>query len=137
MGLTKTHYDVLTGDATLVAMLATYKTKPAVFTTDPPPSDAVLPYIITAGELTTVPFDTKDQQGEEYWRDVRCYTARTGSEKRVDEIASRVKDLLHRQPLVVDGAVVMVSEVTGPRRGPEEDDAYSRIVTHHVKTNPA
>jgi hypothetical protein len=137
VGLTKTHVEVLRGDATLAAMLTTYRGQPAVFTVDPPPSDATLPYIITAGELVTNPFDTKEQRGEEYYRDIRCYTARTGSAKDVDGIASRVKQLLHRQPIVVDGHFVLISEVTGPRKGPEEDGAYSRIVTHHVKTNPA
>lgn len=137
MSLTQTVHAVLTGDATLAGLLAEYSGDPAVFTTDPPPAAAVLPYIIAAGDLATTPFDTKDERGEELWRDIRCYTARTGSSKAVEDIAARVKALLHRQPLVVDGRPVLVAECTGPRNGPDENKAYSRIVTLHVKTDPA
>ena len=49
--VTEAIYDALAGDATLVAMLATYGGEPAIFTTDPAPGDAELPYIVSAGEV--------------------------------------------------------------------------------------
>ena len=58
MNLTEALYDRLTGDATLTALLATYNGDPAVFTTDPAPGDAELPYIVTAGHVSDEPFDT-------------------------------------------------------------------------------
>jgi hypothetical protein len=137
VSLTATVYATLTGDAALVGMLATYKGSPAVFTTDPPPSSAQLPYIVTAGDLATNPFDTKDSQGEEIYRDIRCYTPASGSSTLVDAIADRVKALLHRQPLVVDGREVLLASVSGPRSGPVEEKAYARVVTLRVVTNPA
>lgn len=137
MSLTAAVYARMAGDGELASLLATWKDLPAVFTQDPPPAGAVLPYIVTPGQLATIPFDTKDERGEELFRDIRIYDKATGSQKRVEDIAARVKDLFHRQPLVVDGRAVLMVEVTGPRLGPQEDEAYARIVTLHVKTNPA
>ena len=37
----------LSGDATLAALLSTYEALPAVFTIDPAPEEAMLPYIVT------------------------------------------------------------------------------------------
>lgn len=141
MSLTAALYARLAGDEQLVGMLATYEpepgtTAPAIFTTDPPPSNARLPYIVTAGEVATNPRDTKDLRGLEYYRDVRCYTARTGSDEAVEDIAMRIRTLLHRQPLVVDGVPALITSVTGPRRGPDEDKAVGRILTLRVVTDP-
>ena len=137
MTLTQTLDDLFKADTVLQGLLATYKEQPAFFSIDPPPTAAEKPYIVSAGDLAAVPFDTKEQRGHEIYRDIRCYTAATGSAKTVDAIAKRVYDLLHRQPLVVDGMPVLLADCTGPRKGPDEDAAYSRIVTLHIITQPA
>lgn len=129
-------YARLAGDEQLTQLLATYDGQPAVFTDDPPPGDAALPYIVTAGHVADTPFDTKDRRGREVWRDIRCYTAHTGSAEPVEAIAGRVFELLHRQPLTVDGVPALVTEVTGPRVGPQENEAASRILTLHVVFDP-
>ena len=126
--LTQAIYDALSADATLIALLAEYRGEPAIFTTDPPPGDATLPYIVTAAEITQAPFDTKTTRGREAWRDVRCYAEADGSAVTVEEIAERVRTLLHRQALVVTGFVWFLAECTGPVVA-DERDAYGRIVT--------
>lgn len=128
MNLTAALYDLLTGDATLAAMLATYNGSPAIFTTDPAPGDAEKPYIVSAGHVVDLPFDTKTSLGREVQRDVRCYAEADGSAVVVEAIAERVRALLHRQALSVSGFRWILSSVTGPAVA-DERDVYGRIVT--------
>lgn len=136
MSLSSALFERMVADEPLAALLAVYAGQPAVFTTDPPPDDAELPYVITPGELATNPFDTKDKRGLELFQDIRCYTARTGSALAVGNIAARVRALFHRQPLVVDGRPSLLTSVTGPRVAPD-DDAYGRLLTVRVLLDPA
>ncbi len=128
MNLTLAMYERMAYDATLTGYLADYDSAPAVFTTDPAPGDAQLPYIVSAGEVVQRPFDTKNSRGREVWRDIRCYTARSGSAVLVEQIAERVRSLFHRHALVVAGAETWVAEASGPVSA-DEEDAYGRIVT--------
>lgn len=126
--LTKAIYDELAGDATLTGLLATYGGAPAIFTTDPAPGDAEMPYIVTAGEFSQEPFDTKQTRGRELRRDVRCYDDADGSAVTVEAIAERVRALLHRQVIVIPEFVWILGDCTGPVAA-DEEDAYGRIVT--------
>lgn len=128
MNLTAALYDLLTGDATLAALLATYNGSPAVFTTDPAPGDAEKPYIVSAGHVVDLPFDTKTSLGREVQRDVRCYAEADGSAVVVEAIAERVRALLHRQALNVSGFRWILSGVTGPTVA-DERDVYGRVLT--------
>lgn len=118
----------LAGDATLTALLASYQGEPAIFTADPAPGDAVLPYIVSAGQVADAPFDTKNSRGRQLWRDVRCYAAADGDSSTVESIAERVRALLHREPLDVEGFGVFLAECSGPIVA-NESDAYGRVVT--------
>jgi hypothetical protein len=119
----------LGGDPELASLLAGYRGGPAVFTVDPAPEDAELPYIVTAGEVTQTPADTKTGRGRQVWRDVRCYAAADGSAVTVEAMAERVRTLLHRSSaLDIDGFRVTVAECSGPVAA-DELDAYGRIVT--------
>jgi hypothetical protein len=126
--LTQALYDRLSGDAILTAMLSVYRGAPAIFTIDPAPGDAVPPYIVTAGEVAARPFDTKTVLGRWLMRDVRCYAAADGSAYTVEAIAERARELLHRQPLDVEGFGVFLASCSGPRAA-DEPDVYGRIVT--------
>lgn len=126
--LTTAIYDQLTGDGTLVGLLAKYKGNPAVFTTDPAPGDAELPYIVTAGEVTQIPFDTKTTRGRDLIRDVRCYAEADGSAVVIEAIAERVRTLLHRQQLTINGFDWILSNTTGPIAA-DERDVYGRIIS--------
>lgn len=130
--LTPSIYDKLALDGTLAAMISTYKGSPAVFTTDPAPGDADLPYIVSAGEVAQLPFDTKTTRGRELIRDVRCYAAANGSVVVVEAMAERVRALLHRQSLVIDGYVWIISDCTGPTVA-DERDVYGRIISLSLK----
>ena len=125
--ITQAIYNKLSGDATLVGLLASYKGAPAIFTTDPAPGDATLPYIVTAGDIAEVPFDTKTTLGRTITRDVRCYAAASGSAITVEAIAERVRTLLHRQALTIAGFVWLLAMCS--TMAADEQDAYGRIVT--------
>lgn len=118
----------LRGDVTLVAMLAEYGGRAAIFTADPAPGDAEPPYIVTAGEVADSAYDTKTTRGRDVRRDVRCYAPATGTVATIEAIAERVRALLHRQPLEVEGYDVWMAECTGPIVA-DESTVYGRIVT--------
>ena len=128
MNLSDSFYQRLTSDPTLAAMLAVYAGAPAVFTTDPVPGDAVLPYIVTAGEVVDTPFDTKTTRGRTAWRDVRCYANAGGSAAEVELMAERVRALFHRQAVSITDFEWIWGECSGPIVA-DEQDAYGRIVT--------
>src|SRR5690554_2808553 len=128
MNLTAVLYDKLASDPTLSGLLATYKGLPAIFTVDPVPKDAVLPYIVTAGEVAYTPWDTKTTRGRSVIRDIRCYAEANGSAVVVEAIAEQVRALLHRQPLQINGYHWLISDVIGPIVA-DEQDAYGRILT--------
>lgn len=130
--ITAAIYDRLAGDATLAGLLSAYGGEPAVFTTDPAPGDAALPYIVTAGEVTQTPWDTKTTRGRQLTRDVRCYAADDGSAATVELIAERVRALLHRHELVIDGYDTIVADCGGPIAA-DEEDAYGRILSVNLK----
>lgn len=126
--LTVALYDKLAGDPTLTGMLSTYEGLTAVFTTDPAPEGATLPYIVTAGDVAQTPADTKTTRGRTVLRDVRCYAEADGSAVVVEAIAERVRALLHRQALSISGYRWIISDCAGPIAA-DEPDAYGRIVT--------
>lgn len=130
--LTKAIYDRLAGDPTLTAMLAEYDGAPAIFTIDPAPGNAGTPHIVTAGEVSQAAWDTKTSRGREIIRDVRCYAAAVGSAATVEAIAERVRSLLHRQALSIDGYKWIVSDCGGPIAA-DESDYYGRIVSVTLK----
>ena len=129
MGLvTEAIYDRLVGDYDLGVLLASYGGAPGVFTVDPVPGDATLPYVVTAGQVWARPFDTKTTRGRELSRDVRCYAEGDGSATLVEAIAERVRSLLHRQLLTIEGFGVWLMECSGPV-AVSEPDVQGRIVS--------
>jgi len=78
--LSEAIYDLMTGDATLTGLLGTYQGEPAFFTIDPAPGDATMPYGVSAGEVTTTPWDTKTTEGRE--ATVTCDSTRRPTEAR-------------------------------------------------------
>lgn len=128
--LSQAFYDRLAGDATLTALLATYEGQPAVFTIDPVPADAVLPYVVTAGEFAVAPFDTKTRNGRTVYRDIRCYAKELGSAEPIEDIAERVRALFHRYALPVVGFDPVLCDVSGPTVAPDDDETVTgRIVS--------
>ncbi|ADU50169.1 hypothetical protein Tmar_0044 [Thermaerobacter marianensis DSM 12885] len=133
--LTQALYDRLAGDTELRTMLGTYKGQPAIFTA-PPPGDAgeaAYPMIVTLGAVSDTPDDTKTSRGREVQRDITCYTLADGSMSQVEAIAERVRQLLHRQPLAVDGYHVWLAEVNGPILAETDDTVYGLTLTVRLR----
>lgn len=129
--IAKAVHKQLSEDATLAALVASYGGEPAIFTTDPAPGDAALPYIVAATVPVQTPFDTKTTRGRSTWLDVRCYAPASGSAMAINAIAERSRALLHRQPLLIDGHIWLWSECSGPVSA-DETNAYGRILTLRV-----
>lgn len=121
----------LSEDAPLAAMLASYNSEPAVFTTDPAPGDAHKPYIVAGPVPVQNSFDSKTTRGRTAWVDVRCYAEANGSAVAINAIAERARALLHRQPLLIDDHIWLWSECSGPVSA-DETHAYGRILTLRV-----
>jgi hypothetical protein len=132
--LTATIFDILASDAPLVAMLSEYQGAPAIFTTDPVPGDkeVKLPYIVTAGEVSQSPWDTKNTRGRQLIRDVRFYAPADGSAVLIEAMVERGRALLHRQPLVINGFKWVISDCGGPIVA-DESGAYGRILSLSLK----
>lgn len=126
--LSEAIWETLAEDSTLAGLLSSYGGKPAIFTVDPAPGDAVLPYIISAGEAVNEPFDTKTTRGREIIRDIRCYSESANSSELIEEIADRVRVLFHRVIPGVEGFTVWVSGVSGPVAF-DEAEALGRILS--------
>jgi preprotein translocase subunit Sec63 len=121
----------LKADATLTALIAKYPVgsgDPAVFSVDPVPEDAVLPYVVTVGEVTQVPEDTKTTRRRRVVRDVRVYADANGGADLIEDAQERIHDLFHRFLLVVTGYATVIAEVAG-MGVIDEKDVYGRVVT--------
>ena len=127
----KAIYDTLSDDTTLTALLSTYEGEPAIFTVDPAPGDASLPFIVIGPILDQAPFDTKTSRGRSARVDVRCYAAATGSSADIEAISEQVRTLLHRESLLIDDHAWLWSSCYGPISA-DEEDVYGRIITVQV-----
>jgi len=133
--LTKALYERLAGDATLQGMLGTYRGQPAIFTA-PPPGDAdgdAYPMIVTMGAISDAPDDTKTSRGREVQREITCYALADGTMAVVEAVAERVRKLLHRQPLAVEGWQVWLAEVSGPTLAETSETVYGLALTVRLR----
>jgi len=121
----------LSADSTLAALLSTYESEPAIFTVDPAPGDASMPFIVIGPIVGQAPFDTKNSLGRSVRVDVRCYAEATGSVVDIEAISERVRTLLHRSNLSIDDHAWLWSVCYGPISA-DEEDAYGRIVSVEI-----
>lgn len=132
--ITKAFFDRMNTDSTLIALLGTYKSAPAVFTKRPlPPGldlDAHGPYVLTSGEAVQDPgpADVKNSSGREIVRDIFCYTKLSESVAVVESIGNRIRALFHRQVFSITGFSIIVADASGPIEA-DEDDALGRMVS--------
>lgn len=131
-------YALLTGDATLTALLSTYEGSPAVFTFDPVPEDAVVPYIQARGETRSFKADGLDQKLREFSRTIDCYAAADGNPLAVSDIADRVVELFtHPSSLAISGYNVVGTFVDGPVIVDSDTETYGRSVEVRVLIYPS
>lgn len=119
----------LVGDMTLISLLATYRTKPAVFMVTELPPGVTPPYIAVPPAASTIVVSAKREAGRRFLRDVGCYARAGGDPVVVDAIAERVWELFHKHPLTVVGWGNSVLDVSGPILAPTDHTMYGRIVT--------
>lgn len=114
--VTKAIYERLSRDEILKRMISTYKGKPSIFTIEPIPENASLPYIVISGHVFDEPFDSQTTRGRRIRENVFCFTKADGSMLNVEKIAERVRELLHRKEkeIEVEGYQTVLVRCTGP-----------------------
>lgn len=131
--ITQAVYTRLSQDAELTTLLSVYNGRPAIFTQEDVPGNAIYPYVVSAGEITNVPWYTKDSFGEDVMRDIRCYDAATKGSVLIETIADRIKTLFRPEtPLefpVGSRRKAVVSEARGPIVAPTDQTTQGRVVT--------
>lgn len=109
-------FDRMADDATLTALLSTYKGSPAIFTIPTIPSDATFPFITANEDFSVIPFDTKTVEGRDVSRYIRVYAEASGSRAILDSISERVRFLFHRKhrDFIISGYQIILIHVEGP-----------------------
>lgn len=106
---------------------------PAVYDTDPAETNEEYPdgiWIISDGNVSCVPLDTKTTRGYEIIRDIRLYQRRTGSSGDIELAGDRVRDLFHRYALPVAGfRDATVAHCSGPSKIDTTADYVGYAVT--------
>lgn len=133
MNISQAVYSLLAADTTLTALLATYGGAPAIFTSRPVPPDALRPYVVAAGNVSAVPFDTLDKRGREITRDVFAFANETGSAAAIEAIADALYNALDNASLALAGGhVVRCHVVAGPAEAPTDSSLVGRYVTIRI-----
>ena len=103
-------YNKLTADSTLVSLLSTYRSYPAIVDGYFAPDDIQLPYL-EYHMLNSIVDDSKTTRTLIYIVDFRCFVSRN-----TDPItlAERVRTVLHRQTITVSGWTNHITSVEGP-----------------------
>ncbi|MEE8262754.1 MAG: DUF3168 domain-containing protein [Gammaproteobacteria bacterium] len=129
--ITQAFFDALSADSNLVALLSTFSGQPAIFTGRTIPPDADRPYVWTVGEASQEPDEeAKDTAARTLVRDIWIVADDKGSADEVEEIAERVREIMHRAALTL-GAVQWRTMASGPRMGETDDKSrlQARIVS--------
>lgn len=127
--VTQALYNVLANDLTLVTLIAKYQGDPAIFTFHPVPEDAVLPFIVTEGEISLEPDDTKTTTRLDVMRVIDCYVEGRGDSGEIEAISDRVRVLLHDTDMPVVGWSTSNQSVSGPEVAPTDPSIYGRRLT--------
>jgi hypothetical protein len=130
--LTTAIYNVLVNDSALAAMLSTYNGAPAVISADPVPQDVARPYVVIDGALHDEPWGGKVEEvsGREIHLDIRMYVDWSGSSKLVEDIAARVRVLLHMVRIAVAGYATIIARcIAGPLKVPTSPLIEGRMLT--------
>lgn len=123
--VTKALFDQLRTDATLTSMLSQYQSVPAIFARPLVPENAVRPYVWIQPPGADESADTKTTQGRTVRRDIWAVTNNQGSMASCEAIAERIRSRLHRQSFAVDGAELLISEVSGPSIAPSDESVIA------------
>lgn len=123
---------VLLADATLATLgLGTYGGGLAVFAQERVPEDAPLPYVNVAGLIAGTDFDTKSRPGAEEFYDVVIADRRDINTPpiRITRLARRVREVLHRCRLEVEGMNVIRVRALPPIEQDSTTNIAARVVS--------
>jgi len=123
----------LNADSTLVALVSAFGGSPSIFNRPQVPPEAPRPYIWIQSPLADVEADEKNTRGRDVRVLIACVGDKTGSVAEVAGIAARVRTLLHRYKLPIDGGrPAHISDVTGPTTFPSDESVYALALTLRV-----
>lgn len=122
----------LSGDGSLTALLATYKSAAAIFTSWPVPADAARPYVVSAGNVSDTHADElSGTLGRDFVRDVTIVDdAANGN--AVETIAEAVRAALHRKRLTITGARARRVICIGGSVAPTDPTLVGRILSFRI-----
>lgn len=123
------YYARIVGTPAITSRLATYRAKPAVFTRTPVPEDATFPFVVIRDSTTDDPYDTKTTVGRDLFNDIGIYADENGNPELVEDIAERIRDAIHRNPITVSGYGAFIASASGPIDAETDTQVYGRIVT--------
>ena len=134
--VTTGYYDRMAGDPELVSKLASYRGKPAIFTTRFVPDDFEANgggvYIRTDGmESVTRNLDLSGRPLIEMVRLIELYADDTGDPTLIEDAAERVAEIFE-QGLAIQGHEVFGVVVSGPTRADPDQETFGRVVSTTV-----
>lgn len=142
MNTTAALYGLLSGDAALVAMLASYTPKGgatvvAIFDEEPPDGfifseGNARPCLVIDPPRRDAPDATLTERFRVVEQNVRLYAHRGTSNVAIDAAARRVRDLIHQrhEALTITGGRAIAASVAGPTQAPTSDRAVTgRLLT--------
>lgn len=122
------YHQRLASISAITTRLSIYRGKPAIFTRSPVPDDADFPFIVIRDSIADNPNDTKTTTGRDTLNDIQIYGDDTGDPDLVEDLATLVRDSIHRNPITVSGYGSLIASATGPVEAPTEDRVYGRTV---------
>jgi uncharacterized protein DUF3168 len=135
--LTRSIFDRLSDDVTLAELLGIYQDDPCVFSGRNVPEDAPRPYIWIQPPSLNRSWNTKNSRGREVRQEVIAVTDNHGSTLACDAIGNRIRALLDRSPLDVDGdsagtVIVVIVDADGPIEHESDESVIARRVSVHA-----
>lgn len=125
---TKTIYDRLRNDATLVALLGS--TNDSIITGEQtPPIGSLWPIVWAYGFTSFEDAGVKNSGGVRFTKDLIVMSRELASSQEVETIAQHIYFLFNRQPFAIEGYNSIVVEASGPRSMPSDENISAMTVS--------
>lgn len=121
-------YTALAGDSTLTALLGTYSSATCIFEGSLVPSQAPRPYVSLRPLKRFQTFDTKNYTGSRLDLDIACFTDERETTAVLEQIYSRIINVLHRSELSMTDTNVFL-ELTGSTDLPTDENISGHLLT--------
>lgn len=121
-------YTKLSGDSTLTALLGTYSSSTCIFEGPMIPSSAPRPYVSIRPLKSFQTFDTKNYTASTFTIDIVCFTDERETTLILEQIYSRIINLLHRQELTMTDDNVFI-ELSNSTEVPTDENIVGHLLT--------